>query len=268
MRKIEVACVAWIDLLGYGSQISAAGFNPSNQLAIEAIERLDRLHQAVSEKASRHFPTLAMNDGIIAYRDLSPRTRSVTFDFLSRCIDLFNHVNHIDQNELKHPGARMVIAPGFRVRRNLSFDQLLNEGKGKVIKDKLKAGIISAEQAINEALKTRQYYDSVPELQGNFALTKAYLADESGAKAGLGGPNCYIDLSLFDEPLPEWISFSKRVDWSSRGMSATFGCLESLEKDISASVSHIGILDAFEVAKRIGFDPDIEAKLKGTRIIR
>ncbi|MFP9471042.1 hypothetical protein ACRQTN_15125 [Pectobacterium brasiliense] len=265
MRKVEISCVAWIDLLGYGSQISLTGFNPAHKNATAAIHRLDRLHQAVSEKANRYFPTLAMNDGIIAYRDLSPRTRSVTFDFLSRSIDLFHHINAIDKDELGHPGARMVIAPGFRVRRTLNYERHLNDGKGKVIKEKLKKGTITPEQAINEALKARQFFDSTPELQGNFALTRAYLADESGSAAGLGGANCFIDLSLFSFPHPSWISFSKTVEWSSRGMSASFGCLESIAHEAASAAQNEGILDAFEIAKTLSNDPEIEEKLRQGR---
>jgi len=270
MRKVEVSCVAWIDLLAYGSQISASGFNPAHELATAAIHRLDRLHQAVSEKANRYFPTLAMNDGIIAYRDLSPRTHSVTYDFLSRSIDLFHHVNNIDMNELGHPGARMVVAPGFRVRRILSFEKHLNEGRGKRIKQKLQEGTITPEQAVNEALKARQFFDSTPELQGNFALTRAYLADESGSSAGLGGANCFIDLSLFSSPHPDWIAFSKTIEWSSRGMAATFGCLEELDHERASAVQNKGILDAFEIAKTLSDDPDIETKLRQEkfRIVR
>jgi hypothetical protein len=172
MRKVEVACAAWIDLLGYGAQISAAHFNPAEAAATEAIRRLDMFHQAVSEKSNRYLPTLAMNDGVVAFRDLSPRTRSVTYDFVRRSIELFHHVNDIDKKQLGHPGARMVIAAGFRVRRVLDFDAHLNEGKGRAIKRKLNEGLITQEQAVNEALNARQYFDSTPELQGNFALTK------------------------------------------------------------------------------------------------
>jgi len=265
MRKVEIACVAWIDLLGYGGQISQSGFNPAHETAAEAIHRLDRFHTAVSEKANRYFPTLAMNDGVIAYRDLSPRAHSVTYDFLRRSIDLFYHVNKVDRDELSHPGARMVIAPGFRVRRMHSFEQHLNDGKGKLIKAKLREGNITPEQAINEALKARQYFDAVPELQGNFALTRAYLADESGKDAGLGGPNCFIDLSLFSNPLPTWITFSRTIDWESRGMQAQFGCLTDLNHEAAGRVQNEGILSAFDVAKSLSNDHEIEAKLRQER---
>jgi len=266
MRKVEVSCVAWIDLLGYGSQIAASGFNPADKRAEAAIHRLDRLHQAVSMKANRYLPTLAMNDGIIAYRDLSPRTHSVTYDFLCRSIELFEVVNEVDKSELGHPGARMVIAPGFRVRRELNFDSHLNDGKGKRIKEKVTSGKISAEQAVNEALKARQFFDATPELQGNFALTRAYLADESGSAAGLGGANCFIDLNLFSIPTPNWISFSKVVEWSSRGMATSFGCLDKIDRERAIAEKCKGILDAFEVAKSLSNDNEIEQKLRKTTI--
>lgn len=254
--------MAWIDLLGYGAQISASGFNPAHDMAAAAIQRLDRLHQAVSEKANRYFPTVALNDGIIAFRDLSPRTHNVTYDFLCKSIELFNHINDVDMKELGYPGARMVIAPGFRVRRVLNFEQHLNEGKGKRIKEKLKAGTITPEQAVNEALKARQYFDSTPELQGNFALTRAYLADESGSKAGLGGANCFIDFALFQSPLPEWIVFSKTVEWSTTGMATTFGCLDTIDHKMASEVGCQGILAAFDIAKALGNDNEIETRLR------
>lgn len=258
--------MAWIDLLGYGSQIGASGFNPAHETAGAAIRRLDSFHQAVSEKAGRYLPTVAMNDGVVAYRDLSPRGASVTYDFLSRAVDLFHHVNRVDQDGSNAPGARMVVAAGFRVRRILQFEQILNEGKGKKIKQKLKEGTITSEQAINEALKARQFFDSTPELQGNFALTRAYLADESGKAAGLGGPNCFIDLTLFSVPCPDWITFSKVIDWSCRGMSTKFGCLESLDRKKAGIDKYNGILNAFEVAEVLSNDETIENNLRRRRI--
>lgn len=266
-RKIEVACTAWIDLLGYGSMLAKANFDPTHSLAVKAIERIHKFHNVVASKACRYMPTFVMNDGVIAYRDMSPRSKSVTYDFLKRTIDMFTLINEIDQKELGCPGARMVIAAGFRVRSNLNSEEYLNSGKGRKIKEKLAAGKISAEQAINEALKTRQVYDTTPELQANFAMTKAYLAESSGSKAGFKGPNCFIDLALFSNPLPNWIKFKKTIDWSSIGLSATFGELDHLNSEEIGRYKHEGILDAFEIAKNISNSPDVATKLKKTRVV-
>ena len=46
--------------------------------------------------SNRHFPTFVMNDGAIVFRDMSPRSRGVTFDFLRRSIDLHREINEVD----------------------------------------------------------------------------------------------------------------------------------------------------------------------------
>ena len=80
----QVAIVCWIDLLGYGAMIAEADFNPLHGKATEAMRRLRRFHQVVAAHSFRLFPTLVMNDGAAAYRDLSLRSRGPTHDFLMR----------------------------------------------------------------------------------------------------------------------------------------------------------------------------------------
>jgi len=207
-----------------------------------------------------------MNDGAVAYRDMSPRAKSVTFDFLRRSLELFHEVNRLDKFENSFPGARMVITPGFRVRRELDFDQLLNQGKGKKIKEKFKEGAIDGNQAINEALKVRGYSDSNPELQANFAMAKAFIAESSGTKAGLSGASCFVDLAIFESILPEWIVFSEFIEWEKKGMFATFGRFESINIKVASKNQYAGILDAFEIAENIGKSQEIVNKLKRSRL--
>lgn len=266
MRKIEVSCASWVDLLGYGSMLEEAYFDPTSQLAESALERASSFHDVVSEASCRYLPTFVMNDGAVAYRDMSPRAKSVTFDFLSRSIRLFNRINRVDKEECGHPGARMVIAPGFRVRRELDFDEFLNKGKGKKIKEKFSGGKIDGLQAINEALKARSYSDSTPELQANFAMAKAFIAESSGSKAGLSGPSCFIDTSIFADSLPDWISFSEMIPWQHKGMSATFGRLESIDTELASAQCHKGILDAFEIAENIGTSREVVRKLRAGKV--
>ncbi len=261
IRKVEVSCVAWVDLLGYGKQIAESGFNPLEPKAQAAIARLDRLHTVVSQRASKLFPTLALNDGVIAFRDLSPRSHTVTFDFLRDSVHLFQAINAVESSN-SDVGARMVIAPGFRARRAATEPARKFGGRETSIARRLDAGVIDANQAIAEALQARPYFDTTRELQANFALTRAYLADESGKEHGIAGPHCYIDLSLFADPPPSWIRFSRLVDWSYRGMQATFGCLAGLDESEAGSCFYSGILDAFKVARALSDDPDIESKVR------
>ena len=108
----QVAIVCWIDLLGYGAMLAEAGFNPLHGKASEALQRLRRFHQIVASHSFRLFPTLVMNDGAVAYRDLSLRSRGPTYDFLTRAWKLFKHIKE-DENGHGFPGARAVLAVDF-----------------------------------------------------------------------------------------------------------------------------------------------------------
>jgi hypothetical protein len=64
--SFHVAVACWVDLLGYGSMISRAGFNPLHPDARQALVRTQAFHTIVAEHSARHFPTLVMNDGAVA----------------------------------------------------------------------------------------------------------------------------------------------------------------------------------------------------------
>lgn len=81
VRRIEVGAVGWLDLLGYGSMLSPVSFDPSHEKAQEAILRLNNFHEFSANFSNRYLKMLAMNDGVITFRDMSPRTNSVTYDF-------------------------------------------------------------------------------------------------------------------------------------------------------------------------------------------
>lgn len=264
-REFEVSVALWIDLLGYGSMLESAAWDPTSQVAKSALERIVCFQNLVSKASMRNFPTFVMNDGAIAYRDLSPRTGGVTFDFLRRAIVLHAEIN---RSEIAngHPGARAVLAAGFRVRRNLDYVDRLTSGEGQVIKNKLAASLIFGEQAINHALMARHHSDSTPELQHNYAMTKAYLADAAGSKAGFMGPNFFIDMNIFEGEPPDWITFSNQVPWSGRGMSGFFGCFSSLDSSKAHQCKLAGVRHAFEVATALSSNPDIVKIVRASRI--
>jgi hypothetical protein len=164
-------------------------------------------------------------------------------------------------------GARMVIAAGFRLRRDIDFSTFLNEGKARSIKSRLAKGAITTEQAINEALMSRNTQDAAPELQANFAMSRAYLAESSGAKGGFAGPNCFVDLSLLSDPLPDWLTARRTFAWAERGISATFAEIESIDGIAANAAQREGALDAFGVAQRLSPSPGAGAKMKALRIV-
>lgn len=264
-RKIEVAASLWIDLLGYGSMLEAAQWDPTSERSEAALARIVEFQRLITKHSNRHFPTFVMNDGAIVFRDMSPRSSGVTFDFLKRAIALHREVNDVDRSA-GYPGARAVLAVGFRVRRNISFASRLQSGEGKRIKEKLADGSMDSEQAINHALKVRHHADSTPELQHNYAMTKAYLADSGGAKKGFKGPNLFLDLTMFQDKLPNWITFTAQTKWAERGMSGTFGTFESLDTVTANQEGFSGMRDAFEIAEALSPNPDIVKLIRMTRV--
>ena len=245
---VEISCVAWIDLLGYGEMLKQVAFDPTNPLAQNAVNRLRSFQMVVASFGSRDFPCMPINDGAAFFKDLSPRTNNVTYDFLESAIGAYQHVNRVEA-EHQFPGARMIIAVGPRMRI-AGVVQPDSEHKRSIFA-RVKEGTVSIDQAIHEAFSSSPIAGFVPQLQANFAFTKAYCADEAGSEAGLGGNRCYVDLNLFEEALPPWISFARTQCWSMPGMSAIFGELSNFSKQIVGHARIPGILDALEIAHRL-----------------
>jgi hypothetical protein len=258
----QTSAACWIDLLGYGRMIADADFNPLHAKAKEALARLRRFHTIVAKHSGRYFPILVMNDGAVAYRDLSMRTRSVTHDFLVRAWNLFSDIKSTEAAD-GHPGARMVLATGFRMRgrragmdlRNTHFQSVMGRFQEKKI---------SATQAITEAALIRQDFDIVPQLQANFAFTKAYVAESSGSARGLPGPNFYVDMSIFAQPVPDWIELGPMIEWSHErlGLRTMFAPIQNLPQRRHVEGGPVGILDGLQIAQGLAQNPDVLSALR------
>lgn len=264
-RAIEVSASLWVDLLAYGSMLEAAQWDPTSDAAAAALARIVEFQRLITKHSTRHFPTFVMNDGAIAFRDMSPRSCGVTFDFLKRAIALHREVNDVDR-AAGYPGARAVLAVGFRVRRYVNYTSRLQSGEGKRIKEKLAEGLVGTDQAINHALMARHHSDSTPELQHNYAMTKAYLVDAGGTKKGFNGPNLFLDLNMFQAQLPSWITMTSQTEWAERGMQGTFGTFESLDEVTAHKEKFTGMRNAFEIAEVLSPNPDIVKLIRATRI--
>jgi hypothetical protein len=266
----QTAAASWIDLLGYGGMIAEAGFNPLHPRADQAIRRLRRFHRLVAHHSRRAFPTLVMNDGAVAYRDLSYRTRWVTYEFLQDSWQLFEAINAAER-QAGDPGARMVLATGFRMRGRRDGLDAVSAQFSDII-GLVKSGRISLEQAIGRAARIRSNFDVVPQLQANFAFTKAYVAEQSGSRAGLGGANFFVDLSLFPRPLPTWLDIGEVTSWSDArlGLTADFAALRSLpfgREVVNTPNGQVeggpeGILDGLQVAQQLANDKDVLTALR------
>lgn len=243
--------------MGYGGMISAASFNPLHPQSISVRDRLRDYHAIVASQSARLFPTLVLNDGAIAYRDLSYRSASVTYDFLSRCWKLFNAIT-AQEAASGYPGARMVVAAGFRIKgRRGGLDSTAAQFKAVI--ERLKDGSIDAAQAVHEAGRIRPYFDILPQLQANYAFTKAYLAEKSGGKGGLAGARCFIDLALFEDRDCGWIEFGLPVHWQDRKLAlrADFAPLLSMTPHSGQKPNPQGLRSGLHVAQHLAGDRDV-----------
>lgn len=245
----QVAVVAWVDLLGYGGMISAAGFNPIDPKAKESILRLRAFHRIVAEHSGRHYRTLVINDGAAAYRDLSLRHSSVTHDFLVRSFALFEAIQACEIRNA-WPGARMFLATGFRAKgARRSIDYASNR-LDSILK-RFAAGEVVAEQAIREAASIERYFDVLPQLQANFAFTKAYVADAGGSQAGFKGPGFFVDDAIFDGGTPPWVSAGKAIPFENVGLKirATFVPVTGLTPPANNPIPTPGVRNALQIAE-------------------
>lgn len=261
----QVSVVCWFDLLGYGSMMAQANFNPLHQKAKEALKRLKQFHEIVAAHSSRHFPTLVMNDGAAAYRDLSLRSRSVTYDFLVRAWSLFEAIR-AEEAKSSLPGARAVLACGFRMRGRRAGIDVSNTHFRSIV-SRLQSGDLNIDQAVHEAASMRPTFDVLPQLQANFAFTKAYVAEDSGARGNLPGPNFYVDLVLLRSNSPSWLQLGTPVLWSDTNLNldAKFAAVRGLTRCPQPEGAPEDILDGLEVAKRLVGNENVLAALRSAR---
>lgn len=248
---VEISGVAWIDLLGYGAMLRKARFDPTHPDAEAAVYRLRLFQKTAAKHAFRHMQALIINDGVAYVRELSPRTSASTFDFLKRINEAYLDINSVD-NEHGHPGARMVVATGPRMR----IDGVTKYCSGhlKSIILRWKQNKISAKQAIQESFKSLPITGSVTQLQANFAFTRAYLAESSGSKGGFGGPNLFVDHCFFDDPPPEWLGVKKSVAFNTEGINASFFQVDQIAINQVDPLMPFGVLNAIDIADRLKVD--------------
>jgi hypothetical protein len=266
-RVVEVCCVAWIDLLGYGSMLRQANFDPTDPRTETAIERLGAFHTDVARHSSKYSPSIVMNDGAAFYRDLSPRTGEVTYDFLERIFRLHQEIN---ERELASgfPGARAIVATGFRIRRMRRRQRELTDGIGRYLTRAAESGRIPIKEAVYKAVTIKPFFDVIPELQANFAFTKAYLADSDGSRAGFIGPRYFVERCMFGNPLPLWLNISEEIAWQTPGMVTTFAAVLQIDQQAAAKSRYRGVRDAFEIAETITGSQAVVERLRALRIRR
>jgi hypothetical protein len=202
--------------------IAEADLNPIDEHAKTAVARLRTFHRVVADHSSQHYRTLVINDGAIAYRDLSLRDNGVTHDFLQRSHELFEDIAFSERRN-GWPGARMVLGLGFRARGSRrGIDEV--ERRVNRIVARMKAGKIGAEEAVRQAATIQRYADGIPQLQANFAFTRSYVADAGGTRVGLGGARMFVDTTMFEgNKPPSWVVCGPPVSFEDKHLNIRCG---------------------------------------------
>ncbi len=192
-----------MDLLGYGSQIAAAGLNPLDTNAVDARERLIQFGKIVKAHSRRFFPSLVVNDGAAFFRNLSFRGKHNTVDFLNAIVRAHYAVKNADKI-----GARTVVSVGFRDK---AFVSRMDELKriAQIFAKKVERRTKSIEDIILDALATTSGFNQVPALNANYAFTKSYIVDGFGSKGGFAGPDIFVESGIFSNVLPR--DYAKNV---------------------------------------------------------
>jgi hypothetical protein len=95
-------------------------------------------------------------------------------------------------------------------------------------------------------------------------FTKAYVAESSGTKGGLPGPNFYVDLVLFGNTRPQWLELGPNISWRypKLKLEATFAVLQDVPKLAYPAGGPLDILDGLEVAKLFSKDSNVLSALR------
>lgn len=224
-----VAIACWLDLLGYGGAIDKAGFDPAHPMARAPLRRLQAFHRIVSKHSSGGFPTLVMNDGAVAYSNVELVRSEKVWRFLQRCWALYGEALTTDRAS-GAPGLRGVVAVGLRAKGSNRGIIAQEDALTRIIED-LAAGRIDKAKALADARKVRRVFDIIPQLQANFAFTRAYEAEQSGTAGGFPGPNLFLDTAIFNDEVPHWIRSDPPFSWTPKktSLATSFIALREIE---------------------------------------
>ena len=176
---MTIAC--WTDLLGFGEQLRSARWKLSSPFAEVLVGRLERLSALLRQFSLPHEQVVFINDGLV--RTLSPFTylpgdnqSANVRQWLQNC--LMSHcMAACQEHELGLPGIRTVICEGDVLAYH-------SDGHG------------------NEAFKRMPepgYLFYPVSIQLNTALSKCYIADSLGSKAGLKRGGFYMETAVLDK---------------------------------------------------------------------
>ncbi|WP_066585086.1 hypothetical protein [Sphingomonas pruni] len=240
-----VSLAFWLDLRGYGGMLNKAGFDPTCPEAKAALDRLYEFQAIVAAHSRTTFPTLVINDGAVAYRDIGLLRKDRAWLFIERCWNLYQETSAADR-KLKGDGLRGVLAVGMRAKGSNRGIVRQNEEIAAIIDD-LAADKITATEAKTAAWRVRRVNDIVPQLQANFAFSRAYTAEQSAIDDArkLIESRFYLDTRVFKDGIPDWMTVGQPIHWMPKphwlsSLATTFVEVQGIEVSAAGREQAIG----------------------------
>ena len=212
--------------------LNEAAFDPTCPQAKAAIERLRRFQEVVAAHSRTTFPTLVINDGAVAYRDIGLIRTDRAWPFIERCWILYRAAMDADR-DLHGAGLRGVVAAGLRAKGSNRGILAQNDAVKKIIDD-LAEGRTTKEEAVRAAWRVRRVNDIVPQLQANFAFSRAYTAEQGAKKGKLTGSRFYLETRVFRDGVPAWMTAGEPIDWEPKPdwlatLATTFVAVQAID---------------------------------------
>ena len=206
-----VSLAFWLDLRGYGATLNESRFDPTCSQAKVAIERLRRFQEVVATHSKATFPTLVINDGMVAYRDVGLTVTDRVWPFVERSWNLYQATMAADR-QFGGLGLRGVLAVGMRARGSNRGIVAQNDAVAKIITD-VAEGRLSQREATKAAWRVRRVHDIVPQLQANFAFSRAYTAEQGASEGKLEGSRFYLETRVLRDGIPAWMTAGEPIHW-------------------------------------------------------
>jgi hypothetical protein len=184
---IDCFCL-WSDLLGFGRTFEEGGWSFSSDKVRNTAQRLADIERMLFQSnAPTQEYVFLLNDGVARNLDWPhplPGYSSGVLHWLQSVLTNHWQINAIEKQN-GHPGMRSVLCSGQRMDLRKATKSSLSQ--------------VLASQSMAERLDQDISVYSPRQFQMNLAFAKAYLLEGLGSKAGLAGPNFFIEDRLFHD---------------------------------------------------------------------
>lgn len=182
---IDCFCL-WSDLLGFGRAFEEGEWSLSSERIRNTAQRIAAIERLLfKSNLPMHEYVFLLNDGVARNFDWphpKPGNSSGVLHWLQSALTNHWQINAVEKQS-GHAGMRSVLCSGQRMDLREATKSTLSQ--------------VLASQSMAEHLAQDISVYSPRQFQMNLAFSKAYILESLGSKAGLAGPNFFIEERFF-----------------------------------------------------------------------